>query len=267
VTDPTRLAGYELEDELGAGAIGVVYRARTPDGGLVALKVLRRELGDDQEFLRRFAREVRAAEEVEHPNLVRILDAGEAEGRPYLALEYVSGGTLERRLVDGPLPLADTIRAVTHVAGGLDALHRAGLVHRDVKPSNVLLREDSSAALTDFGLAKGTAYTVLTRPGQILGTLDYLAPELVRGEEAAPATDIYALGCVAYECVAGRPPFADRSLFGVGTAHLEEEPPDPPAGPQLAWAIGRALEKDPAARPPTATAYAHLLRSAAKESE
>ena len=149
-------------------------------------------------------------------------------------------------------------------AAGLDALHRAGIVHRDVKPSNVMLREDGSAALTDFGLAKGAAYTLLTRPGQVLGTLDYLAPELVRGGEATPASDVYALGCVAFECPAGHAPFADRSLFGVGTAHLEDDPPDPPASPELARALLRALEKDPAARPPTATMYAHLLRAASR---
>ena len=123
-----------------------------------------------------------------------------------------------------------------------------------------MFREDGSAALTDFGLAKGAAYTVLTRPGQVLGTLDYLAPELVRGGEATPASDIYALGCVAFECLAGKPPFADRSLFGVGTAHLEDDPPDPPASPEVSQALLLALAKDPAARPPTATMYAHLLR-------
>ena len=103
---------------------------------------------------------------------------------------------------------------------------------------------------------------MLTRPGQVLGTLDYLAPELVRGGEATPASDIYALGCVAFECLAGKPPFADRSLFGVGTAHLEDDPPDPPAPPLFARALLRALEKEPAARPPTATMYVHLLRAA-----
>ena len=139
-------------------------------------------------------------------------------------------------------------------------------MHRDVKPSNIMLREDGSAALTDFGLAKGAAYTVLTRPGQVLGTLDYLAPELVRGEAATPASDVYALGCVAFECLAGTPPFADRSLFGVGTAHLEDDPPDPPAPADVARVLLRALEKEPAARPPTATMYAHLLRAAAKRS-
>src|SRR5581483_5685513 len=120
--------------------------------------------------------------------------------------------------------------------------------------------------LTDFGLAKGRAYTVLTRPGQILGTLDYLAPELIRGDPASPATDVYALGCVTYECLAGRAPFADRSLFEVGLAHLEESP-DPPAPeePVLSVAVLAALEKEPEARPPSAGAYAALLRSGRPE--
>jgi len=194
----------------------------------------------------------------------RILATGEEDGHPFLALEFLPGGSLAARVSDGPLRLEETLRVVAEVAAGLDALHRAGIVHRDVKPSNVMLREDGSAALTDFGLAKGAAYTLLTRPGQVLGTLDYLAPELVRGGEATPASDMYALGCVAFECLAGHAPFADRSLFGVGTAHLEDDPPDPPASPELARALLRALEKDPAARPPTATMYAHLLRAASR---
>src|SRR5438094_419305 len=112
-------------------------------------------------------------------------------------------------------------------ATGLDALHRGGLVHRDVKPSNLMLYEDGRAAITDFGLAKGPAYTVLTKPGQVMGTLDYLAPELIRGEAATPSTDIYAFGCVVYECITGAPPFGGKSLFEIGTAHLNAPPPDP----------------------------------------
>jgi len=262
--DPKRLGDYQLEAELGQGATGSVYRARSANGDVVAIKVLNPALAADDGFRARLAREVRVAHEVRDRHLVPILEAGDTDGVAYLVLEYVPGGSLADRLRQGPLALDETVRLTAEVAAGLDALHRRELVHRDVKPSNIMLRRDGSAALTDFGLAKGAAYTVLTRPGQVLGTLDYLAPELVRGRPATPASDLYALGCVAFECLAGRPPFSDRSRFGVGTAHLEEEPPDPPAPAEVSWALLRALEKDPAARPPTATTYAHLLRAAAR---
>jgi serine/threonine protein kinase len=263
VPDDPRLGDYVLESELGRGAVGLVYRARSKDGRLVAIKTLDPALTGDVTFRARLAREIRIAQGVEDSHLVSILETGEDEGRPYLVLEYVPGGSLAERLEPGPLRLDEMLRVVREVAAGLDALHKSGLVHRDVKPSNIMLREDGSAALTDFGLAKGAAYTVVTRPGQVLGTLDYLAPELLRGHEATPASDLYALGCVAFECLAGRPPFAHRSLLGVGTAHLEDDPPDPPAPPEVASTLLRALEKDPAARPRTATMYAHLLRAAA----
>ena len=194
----TRLGVYRLEERLGEGGMGVVFRAvREPEGDEVALKVLRAELSADETFRRRFVHEARAAGEVRHKHLVPITDAGEAEGRPYLAVAFVRGQTLEARLAsDGPLPLEDMVRVVAHVASGLDALHAGGIVHRDVKPSNVMIDEAGSANLTDFGLAKGRAYTVLTKPGMVMGTLDYLAPEMLRGSEATGASDIYALGCL-----------------------------------------------------------------------
>ena len=163
--------------------MGVVFRAvREPEGDEVALKVLRAEFSADETFRRRFVHEARAAGEVRHKHLVPITDAGEAEGRPYLAVAFVRGRTLEARLAeDGPLPIEDVVRVVAHVASGLDALHAGGIVHRDVKPSNVIIDEAGSANLTDFGLAKGRAYTVLTKPGMVMGTLDYLAPEMLRG--------------------------------------------------------------------------------------
>jgi serine/threonine protein kinase len=264
LSELVRIGEYELECELGAGAVGVVYRARSREGRTVALKVLHAKLGDDVEFRGRLTREVRIARNLRDPHLVAVIDAGESAGRPYLVLEYVGGGSLADRLRTGTLSIDEMLRLVGDVAAGLEALHRRDLVHRDLKPSNIMLRDDGSAALADFGLAKGAAYTALTRPGEILGTLDYLAPELVRGEDATLASDIYALGCVAFECVAGRPPFADRSLLGVGTAHLEDEPPEPPATPEVAWALLRALEKEPSARPASATMYANLLRVAAR---
>jgi serine/threonine protein kinase len=264
VTGGARLGDYELEAVVGEGALGVVHQARSADGRIVALKILKPVLGEDEEFRSRLAREVRAAQEVTHRHLVAVLDHGETPDGPFVVFEYLGGGSLADRLEAGPLDLGAMVRLIADVAAGLNALHVNGIVHRDVKPSNIMLRNDDSAALTDFGLAKSSAHSVLTHPGQVVGTLDYLAPELVRGEEATSRSDIYALGCVAFECLAGRPPFSDRSLFGVGTAHLEDDPPDPPAPAEVAWALLRALEKDPADRPPTPTAYAHLLRAAAR---
>jgi serine/threonine-protein kinase len=265
-----RIGPYVVEAVLGEGAMGVVYRASPSAGGhTVALKVLRRELSGDPVYERRFVHEARAASSLRHKHLVAVLDAGEDGGQRYLAVAYVGGGSLAERLEAGPLPLDELLRMVADVGAGLDALHAAGLVHRDVKPDNILLDEAGSAALTDFGLAKGPAYTVLTRAGQALGTLDYMAPELVRGAPATAASDLYSLGCVVFECIAGTPPFSGKSLFAVGSAHVSEDPPDPLANrpdlpANLSWAVLQALAKEPEDRPASATMYAHMLRLAAK---
>lgn len=263
------LGSFRLEEMLGAGGMGIVFRAvREGDSESVALKILRDELSGDETFRRRFEHEARSASEVRSPHLVAVLEAGEADGRYYLASEFIQGRTLDERVRDdGPLPLADVIRIATELGAALDALHGAGIVHRDVKASNVLLRDDATAMLTDFGLAKGEAYTVLTQPGQVMGTLDYLAPELIRGDEATPASDLYALGCLTYECLTGTTPFGGRSLFQIGLAHLDEEPPDPSQARSdcpraLSAAVLRALDKDPAERPATASAYARDLAGA-----
>lgn len=263
---------YVLESVLGEGGMGLVFKARREgDDRPVALKVLKRQLSGDLVFQQRFQHEARAAAEVRDRHLVAILESAEWDGRHCLASAYVDGGSLTQRVsADGPLPVEAVVRVVTEVGTGLDALHAAGVMHRDIKPSNVLFDSDGTAMLTDFGLAKGRAYTVLTRPGQVMGTLDYLAPELIRGQPATPATDIYALGCVAFECVAGQAPFGDKSPFQVGLAHLEEPPPDPGASrPELpagfSAAILTALEKDPERRPATAAEYASLLRAASEE--
>jgi serine/threonine-protein kinase len=263
------LGGYKLEEILGEGGMGLVFRAsRTADGHEVALKVLKIELAGDLMFQHRFRQEARAASEVHDPHLVPIIEADQADGRHYLAVDYVPGGSLGDRLEQSKtLGGVEAARVVSEVAAGLDALHAAGIVHRDIKPQNILFAHDGRAMLTDFGLAKGPAYTVLTKPGQVMGTLDYLAPELIRGEPATTLTDVYALGCLAYECVAGKAPFADKSLFEVGLAHLEEQPADPCADrpelpPELGTAVLTALEKDPSRRPQSAGTFAVLLRTA-----
>lgn len=248
--------------------MGLVFRAVGADGEAVALKVLKRELGEDDVFRERFNQEARAAAEVHHPNLVPIIEAGEADDRHYLVMRYAEGGSLDDRIHEtGALEVDETLALAEGLAGGLDALHAAGLVHRDVKASNVVFDRDGKGMLTDFGLAKGRAYTVLTRPGQVLGTAEYLAPELVRGERATPVTDVYALGCVICECLTGRTPFAEKTLAQIVIAHLDEDPPDPSeerpdVGPELGRAVLTALAKDPAERPQSAGAYASLLSSA-----
>jgi serine/threonine protein kinase len=266
-----RIGEYRLEEVLGEGATGTVYRAvRDSDGTLVALKALKAELVRDQIFRRRFEHEARAAAEVRHKNLIPVLTSGREEDLCYLVMRYVESRSLaDITETDGPQSLGEVVRLGAGLGSGLDALHDAGLVHRDVKPSNILIDARGRALLTDFGLAKGRAYTALTRPGQALGTLDYMAPELVRGEPATPSSDIYALGCVIFECLTGAPPFAERSFFEVGTAHVEEEPPDPRGArndlPQgFAWAVLTALAKDPQRRPTTATMYAYMLRLATR---
>jgi serine/threonine-protein kinase len=262
------LGHYRLEELLGEGGMGLVFRAvRETDGEVVALKVMRFELIEDPVFGRRFEQEARAAAEVSEPHLVPVLEAGQADGRRYLASKYIAGETLEDKLDTGQLPLADTAKYAQDVGAGLNALHEAGIVHRDLKPSNIIVDTGGTAMLTDFGLAKGRAYTVLTKPGQVMGTLDYLAPELVKGSPASPATDIYALGCTMYECVTGQAPFRDKEGIQVGLAHVAEPPP-PPEGfrddltPAFSAALLSALAKDPNDRPPTAAEYGRLLAEA-----
>jgi serine/threonine-protein kinase len=264
------LGPYRLEELLGEGGMGLVFKAvRETDGEVVALKVMRFELIEDPVFGRRFEQEARAASEVSEPHLVPVLEAGQAEGRRFLASKYIDGKTLEDLLDEGEgqLGLADTAKWAQDVGAGLQALHEAGIVHRDLKPSNIIIDSDGTAMLTDFGLAKGRAYTVLTKPGQVMGTLDYLAPELIKGQPATPATDIYALGCTMYECVSGQAPFRDKEGIQVGLAHVAEPPPDlsrfrddiPPA---FAEALLSALAKDPEQRPATAVEYGQRLAAA-----
>ena len=262
-----RIGDYSVVETIGEGATGVVYRAVGRDGAEVALKVLKQELARDETFRKRFAHEARAAGDVTNDHLVGLIASGEAEGRLYIAMQYVRGATLRDRLDDGPLQPLATARIVRQIASALDALHAAGIVHRDLKPANIIVGDDQRVTLTDLGLAKGRAYTVLTKPGQLLGTLDYMAPELIKGETATPASDVYSLAALAFECLVGRAPFADLPVLQVGLAHMSKEPPnlceiDPSIPRDVGWTVAQALAKDPPARPPSAGAFANMLRLA-----
>jgi len=269
VPDPEpgdRVGPYRIEARVGEGGAGIVYRAvREPDGGIVALKLLRAAMARDPVLLRRFEHEIRAASAIRHPHLVAVLDSGTVGEQPYIVSRFMRGGSLATRIRDrGPLPPAEAVTVISQVGAGLDALHAAGIVHRDVTPGNILLEADGTAALADFGLARGPRDTVLTRAGRALGTLDVLAPELIRGSQATSASDVYALGCVAYAAITGAPPFSGRSPMQVAFGHLSETPSDPVvvigvACPGLGAAVLAALAKEPRERPASAGTYARLL--------
>jgi serine/threonine protein kinase len=272
VDDPllgTMVGEYRIESVLGIGGMGRVYRATSKDGTPVALKLVKFDLAGDQIFRRRFDREVRIALRVSHPSVVPVLDAGEHEGVPFLVQTLITSGTLEDRLkAQGPLSLELAVPLCTQVAGGLDAVYAAGLVHRDVKPANILLDDEGCAHITDFGLSKDLQGSVLTRPGQALGSMDYMAPEQIRGDAVTAATDVYALACVMFESLTGAPPFASRTGMHVLWAHLQDDPPDlleersdlPPA---VGAVIKRALEKNAMKRPQTAGEFAREFQAAA----
>ena len=263
------LGYYHLLAELGGGGMATVYRAYdTRTGRLVALKLLLPHLWHDREFVERFRREARNAAALRHPNIVPVYESGIVEGYPYLAMAYVEGGSLAERLLwqRGPLPLDRAADVLTQVAAALDYAHAQGLVHRDVKPSNVLLARDGQALLTDFGIAKAAWDSKLTQTGTRVGTPAYMAPEQARGQAVGPWTDVYALGVVLYEMVTGRPPFqgnTDAVLY----QHVHEPPPPPrrlnPALPPVAErVILRALAKDPARRYRTAGELAAAFQRA-----
>src|ERR671916_605325 len=222
------LAGYRIEERIGRGGMGVVYPAqhinpRPP----AAIKIIVPELADDSDFRERFTREARIAAALHHPNIVTVYDAGEADGLLYLAMQYIEGSDLSAVLrAQGRLRPYRALDVCRQVAAALDAAHGQGLIHRDVKPANVLI-EGRTAFLTDFGLTKrvdGTR-TQLTQAGDVVGTFHYVAPEQIEGGRVDARTDIYSLGCLVYHCLSGELPFARDTDVAVIYAHLSEEPP------------------------------------------
>jgi hypothetical protein len=252
--------GYRVESLVARGGMGVVYRAL--DISLqrpVALKLIAPEFAEDERFRARFLLEPRLAASLDHPSVVPIYEAGEREGRLYLVMRWVEGTDLRRLLeADGTLDPERAIATLIQVADALDATHRRGLVHRDVKPANILLDEDGHAYLTDFGITKQLEGDT-TDGGGIVGTTDYVAPEQIRGEELDGRTDSYALACVLYECVAGSPPFRRATEAETLWAHLREPPPPLREHPALDGVMRQALAKEPDERPASCT---ELVRAA-----
>ena len=270
------IGGYRLESLLSRGGMAVVYLAEDIRlGRKVALKILAMELAEDDAFRERFLRESRTAASIDHPNVIPIYDAGETDGLLYIAMRHVQDPDLRGLLrAEAPLDVKRTISIATQVAGALGAAHQRGLVHRDIKPGNVLLIHRTSPQgvdhvyLSDFGLAKhASSVSGLTATGQFVGTLSYTAPEQVEGKQVDARTDIYALGCVIFECLAGRPPFKKEEDVAVILAHISEPAPDlgslvPDCPPALSAVVAKTLAKDPDERYQTCEELIDALRVA-----
>ena len=265
--DGRRLGGrYRMGALLAAGGMGEVWTARDLLlDRTVAVKVLGGALAGDGRAAERLRREARAAARLDPPNIARVLDLGEQDGCPYLVMELLEGESLAARLDRaGPMAPADAVRVVAAAADALEAAHRAGVVHRDVKPGNVFLTSDGEVKVLDFGIASAAGEAALTT-GDLLGTAAYLAPERVLGHQATPAADVYSLGVVLYELLTGRRPFEATSDIALAMAHVNAEVPPldriaPSVPAPLVAACAQAMAKDPSVRPPSAAAFALLLR-------
>src|SRR6266571_1331591 len=265
---------YEIEELVGTGGMSSVYRAHdTLLERYVALKILHEQYTSDDEFVERFKREARAVAQLSHPNIVAVIDRGEDEGRQYIVFEYIDGENLKEYVVrKGRLEVQDALEITLEVARGLAFAHEQGLVHRDVKPQNVLLNGDGRAKVTDFGIARSLDVDSVTLTGTVLGTSDYIAPEQASGQPVDTQTDVYSLGVVLYELVAGDVPFRGDNFVAVAMKHVNEPPPnllevrrDVPL--RLAEAVDRALEKDPKRRFPSMDAFAGELEACLAELE
>src|SRR6476620_8838115 len=234
----TQLSGrYRLDAQIGAGGMSTVYRAfDTVLERPVAIKLMHREIASDADQLERFRREARAVAQLNHPHIVTVIDAGEElspdgggppEGAPYIVLEYVEGETLKdviRR--EGPLEIARAIAYALEIARALEAAHERMIVHRDVKPQNVLIGAEGGAKITDFGIARSLTEEGLTVAGRVLGTTDYVSPEQALGQPVTGQSDLYSLGVVLYEMLTGRVPFSGETPVAVAMSHVREQVPD-----------------------------------------
>ncbi len=261
------LGRYRLESRLGAGGMAEVFRATDPLlGRAVAIKLVRAGAASN-EFLRRFRREARVLAALDHPGIVPIYDIGADDGRPFFVMPYMAGGTLADRLAEGAIAPHQAVAWIATLAAALDAAHEVGILHRDIKPQNVLLDEAGGVRLADFGLATAGEATRLTDAGLMVGTPLYLAPEIALGCPAGPESDRYALAVTAFELLAGRPPFHGDEPLSVIHQHVHAAPPPLPAwvGPahaRLDRVFARALAKRPEERPLSCRAFAAELQAA-----
>ena len=263
---------YRLRKAVGDGGMGAVWEAQDQQlDRPVAIKVPDRRLAAEPSFVERFRREARAAARLSHPNVAQVYDYGVDRGQPYLVMEFVPGETLASRLTrEGPVSSDEARRIGAQAADALHAAHDAGVVHRDVKPGNIMVTPGGQAKVLDFGIAAAAAESRMTGTGIVLGTPTYMAPEQAAGEGATSASDIYSLGVVLYEMLAGRPPFEGDSALAVASAHVHREP-EPleraarSADPDVVAAIHQAMAKEPSARPASAAAFAALLRGEAQD--
>ncbi|MFJ2236328.1 serine/threonine-protein kinase [Streptomyces sp. NPDC087859] len=271
-----QVAGYRIEREIGRGGMAVVYRARDLRlDRTVALKLLAPELARNDTFRRRFTHESRAAAAIDHPHIVPVFEAGETDGVLYIAMRYVEGSDL-RHLLDrrGLLAPAVALRIAAQIASALDAAHEHGLVHRDVKPGNILVARGTDSDhpehsyLTDFGLTKKSlSLTGFTTVGQFVGTLDYVAPEQISGKPVDGRCDVYGFACVVYESLAGHPPFRRDDDMALLWAHQYDDPPPltesrPDLAPDVDAVFARGLAKSPDARYDSCLAFVAALRAA-----
>lgn len=253
---------YHVERKLGGGAMAEVFLAHDEElDRPVAVKVLDDQLAADESFRARFSREARVAAGLSHPNVLTVFDVGEADGQPFIVTEYVEGRTLEERLrADGPLPPNEVVRLGRQICAGLENAHEHGLVHRDLKPGNLIERVDGTLKIADFGIARAAEGTELTEVGTIIGTAAYLAPEQAEGGAVTRRADLFALGLVLYELVTARRPWEVEQLSDLArrrTTAPKELPHGTPAG--LAAAIAACIELEPEDRPASAAEVAALL--------
>jgi serine/threonine-protein kinase len=267
----TEVGGYRIVEALGRGGTSVVYRAEHVRlGRSAAVKLLTPALGED-DFRDRFIRESKLAASLDHPNIVPVFDAGEDDGLLYIAMACVDGSDLKTLLVqEGRLPLRRALRVVGQIASALDVAHAHGLVHRDVKPANVLVGAGDRALLSDFGVVKELATAGTTRTGSFVGTIAYCAPEQIEGREIDARADQYALACVLYECLVGTPPFHRSSDVAILNAHLHASPPRlaktaPDLPPSLEPILAKALSKSPLDRYTSCGEFLAAAREAATE--